>query len=482
MPRSNSFFYSFLFLLTSSIIIVPFYGLPCFDITDRDCRVTKLHRTEVDVEFGVHTQKEIDYFHNYEPKPGLGTKTPVAEDINGTHDDDILTVVVDFKDSTQPITQDIIGNNVGEFDVTEFGFSENDFQIVADAILAEVQDDFFGELSGTAANENGQELRIRIIEGDIGTPPAGISEFYYVQVGTGLDGPQTGALGVARLSAIRNSAGFGPNNLASNGDVVASVFTDNIQNLGGIIPSNALSSGNLTFTRNAVVGTLSHEIGHALSLSHINVANSLQPSDAPPIMGTGAIDLQSQQRLLDREFSISGMNAQNGNDAVFHIDQLAGAVGLAEVFDGLLVNNLLIVSDGAESGGLTEINQEDSSALRIIASPNSAVPVLFDVFAESPLLDPPSLAVRITSRSNSPNVLQRVELFNFSTGSFDLVSETSVSAKFELTEVEVDGEPIDYVNLGTCQVACRVSYSAIGPVLFFPWAIEVDQVQLEILD
>ena len=479
MHRNNVYFYFSFFGCMAAVAVVTvaqFFGL---HLTHSDCSISEPHLSEVDLEFGKHTKEEIDFFHNLKPKPGAGTLTlPIEAD--GLHENDVLTIVVDFKDSSQPVTQDIFGNNVGVFEIDEYGFVEQDFETIVDAIMVEVRDDYFNELSGTVANENGQDLQINFIEGDIGTAPPGISEFYFVQVGTGISGPVVGALGVAGGSAVRNSAGSGPNFGVPIGSVVASVFTNNIQNIGNLSPSNALSSGNLTFTRNAVVGTLSHEIGHALSLSHINVSNSIQPTGAAPIMGTGAIDLPNQSRLTDREFSLSGMNAQAGNGAVFQVSQLVGAIGLDDVFDGTVNNTAFNLSAGITKGGLTEIDQDDSNFLKILAGAQSATPIQFEVIADSPLLNPPHLILTIDTRTNSSNLQQQVEVFNFSTGTFDVVDQSMIGFDFQSIELELGETPSDYVNVANCQVFCRVSYASVGPVLFFPWAVEVDQVQFEI--
>ena len=298
----------------------------CFDLSGQH-----KHIVCADLEYGVYTKEEIEKFESYVPPPGLGTKTPLPEGHNLGPMSDVLTIVVDFNDPGQPNTTDTIGNTVGDFDVTSFGFSADDFELITGAIMAELQEDYFDELVGTVANQNGSVLDINIIEGDIGTAPEGVSEFYFIQVGSGLEGPFIGALGVARGSAVRNQSGEGPNGSTEIGDVVASVFSDNIQGIGGLNPNSALSSGIVTYTKNAIVGTLAHEIGHTLSLSHINEAGSVQPTvGAAPIMGTGAIDLPNQLRITDREFSLSGFNAQNGGESVFHIPQLVSAVELTD--------------------------------------------------------------------------------------------------------------------------------------------------------
>lgn len=315
-----------------------------------------------DVPQGVFTAEQIEALENVPFDTNLSSKTPVPGNNNfplfsnlliddgfcrpkdadhpfgpsdfgtlsGDNSSSVVTIVLDFKEPAQGNTSDIFGNVTSSFDVTNFGFTATDFDAVADAILAEVEADFFAELVGTVAGPPGQELAINFVIGDIGTPPLGTSEYYFVQIGTGTSGPHSGGtLGVAGGSVVRSSSGAGPNFGIQVGDVVASVFTDAIATLSGLTPANALTSGELEFTANAISGTTSHEIAHAVSLSHIDKALSVQPTaDRSPIMGTGAIDLPNNDRIGNREFSLSGFDSQSGGAQRFHIQQLVDALGL----------------------------------------------------------------------------------------------------------------------------------------------------------
>jgi hypothetical protein len=56
----------------------------------------------------------------------------------GSHEADILTFILDFKELGQATTFDIFGNEVSTFDVASYGFSSGDFNTVANGVLAEV--------------------------------------------------------------------------------------------------------------------------------------------------------------------------------------------------------------------------------------------------------------------------------------------------------------------------------------------------------
>ena len=261
-----------------------------------------------------------------------------------------LTFVLDFWEASQGTLTDAFGNDIVPFDVTGFGFAATDFDMVTSAVLDQVRDHYY-DIPTIGADTrspipDGQQLSIDFVLGDIGTAPSnGATDFYYTVIG-GSTSPGT-PLGVGFLSAARNAAGGGPNFGFGSGDQLSSVYSDNINGLGGLTPADigsdhiadlgvagdnvaltdALTSGNLTFTRNALAGTVSHEIGHNLSLTHMNLAGAVTPTGAPPIMGTGAIDTPNQARIGPREFSYSGQNAQAGNATQTHVSQLMGALG-----------------------------------------------------------------------------------------------------------------------------------------------------------
>jgi hypothetical protein len=265
-----------------------------------------------------------------------------------------LTYVLDFVDAGQTITDPFGGGVFTPFDVTTFGFATTDYDTVTNAVLDSVRQHYYNiPTVGTDSRSpmpDGQQLDLNFVIGDLGSAPSiGATEYYTAVIGSA---PTAPALGVAFLSAVRDASGNGPNFGFTNGAHVASVYSNQIATLGGLTPadvfipveppgvhydiaggdgtpilSDALTSGNLTFTRNALAGTLSHEIGHTLSLTHMNLAGSVTPSGVAPIMGTGAIDLPNQARITPREFGYSGFDGENGNAPIAHVQQLIGAVG-----------------------------------------------------------------------------------------------------------------------------------------------------------
>ncbi|MEO1615373.1 MAG: dockerin type I domain-containing protein [Planctomycetota bacterium] len=249
------------------------------------------------------------------------------------HEADVLTFVLDFKDDSQPTTVDELTNTVTNFDVTAFGFSASEFESLSESILRRVRDDFFEELVGTAAGPIGQDLAMNVILGDIGTPPTDLSEFYFIQIGTGLSGPNTsGDLGVSVASGVRDQTGAGPHAGVSSGDVIGSVFTNEINLLTQLTPPDALTTGRLNRTGNAIAGVISQQIGNSLSLELVSPEGSVQPTaGVPPLMADASSGLANLALVADREFSIVGNDPVDASLVREHVRQLADVVGLRDI-------------------------------------------------------------------------------------------------------------------------------------------------------
>lgn len=264
-----------------------------------------------------------------------------------------LTIVIDFKSIGESNTTGQYTDTVTAFDHAAYGFADEQLPTLISSIMTELNRDYKGiptkaTLAASPINA-GFELNIDFVVGNIGEAPSnGDVEYYYAQVGT-YAGPVGGtfqnALGVAAPSYVRN--GNGTDGAAGIGAVVATIFANNIRNLGVLTPSNALTSGDLTYSTFAIEGTLAHEIAHTLSLDHINKTGSVQPNGLPPLMGTGAIDLPNQDRIMDREFSLSGVNTEQGGAAEPQLAQLVTAVGVRAVPEPGAVGLLVLFAGAA---------------------------------------------------------------------------------------------------------------------------------------
>lgn len=251
-----------------------------------------------------------------------------------------LTFVLDFNGTSQANTSDVFDIQVGDFDVTDYGFAASDFNTVTNAVLTEVKS-HFQNIPDVTENvlsplNPGEQLNIDFVIGDLGTAPSnGDSEYYFMQIGdfaadpSNVLGGSTGVLGLAAYEAARTNTGqsnqFGFSQTQLTNLALGSIFSDRISNLG----VSGLKTGNLTATVNALSGTLSHEIGHTLSLEHLYKEQSVTPSGAPPIMGTGALDLPNSDRVKDREFAFTGRGEISTGGDHIPVDTALGTIEAA---------------------------------------------------------------------------------------------------------------------------------------------------------
>ena len=266
-----------------------------------------------------------------------GSNSPfVSQDQGG------LTVVLDFFD---PVAQgaftDSFGFNLTGFDLASFGFDPSESDALQTAILAEVIRDFrdipTSDVNPLSPIPPGMELAIDFVVGDLGVAPSNGSTEFYTHTISSTD-TAAPPLGLAWFTAIRDATGAGPSvdpnnapNLFANGDHVSSTYSSELPQLGtafGVTPDDALTSGNLEFTSFAIAGIVSHEVGHNLSLNHVDPGATTLVGTGNAIMGTGATGRPNQEIIQDNQFSIAGTDAERGGATSNNIQQLVDAVGL----------------------------------------------------------------------------------------------------------------------------------------------------------
>ncbi len=258
-----------------------------------------------------------------------------------------VTVVLDFNDPTQGTTErtNKRGDTIDTFDIRSYGFDDTAANRTAltNRILEEVKADFhfdIGQVTGNSAM-NGKRLDINFVIGDAGVAPSnGDSEYYVVQIGTG-----DGAFGVAVDSSIRRADGsagyyqgdssvgppttpggdlvvFNHGDAVPNGAIVSSVYASNL-----VIQLYSTDRGDIERVTNLFSGTISHEVGHALSLKHLDFSKAhTKVNGKGSIMATG---LPRFEWRYDRHFTLAGTDEDG--DATNPIDQLQTALGVTNI-------------------------------------------------------------------------------------------------------------------------------------------------------
>jgi hypothetical protein len=234
--------------------------------------------------------------------------------VAASRDAQALTIGLDFVTGG---TNDIFGVGTTTGTYATFGFTGMNTAQIHSAILTAVQVDYLGYptvgANPSSPLANGKQLRIDfVLASHLGPPVSSDPEFYFVAIGNNTTGD--GFLGQACLGCVRNAVGTGPNFGVANGAVVGSVLVNNIDDLASLASSDAQRI-------NLLAGTVSHEIGHTLSLPHPFGALANPGASAFSLMATGAAptNMPNGERVKDRAFAYS------------EFSQLIGAVGVRDV-------------------------------------------------------------------------------------------------------------------------------------------------------
>jgi hypothetical protein len=227
----------------------------------------------------------------------LGTTLAVGLSVAAPRPAEALTIVLNFVPSA---TTDLFGVGTLPETFATWGFTSLDLAGVRAATLAAVRTDYLGypTVGSNAASPLpiGKELNVNFTFGSGLTGPGnGDTEWYYMAIGDA--NPNQGFLGQACLGCVRNASGV---STTANGAIVGSILTDTIAGLLSLATSDAQRI-------NLLAGTVSHEIGHTLTLVHPNGPLPNPGASTYSLMGTGASPtlMPNAERVKDRAFAYS---------------------------------------------------------------------------------------------------------------------------------------------------------------------------------
>lgn len=210
----------------------------------------------------------------------------------GSFNANALLIKLDFV--TNP-SVDYWGDVTTGFDVSQAGFAPTAFTTITENILKYIREDFYSNAYGFIPNN--QQLDIDFIIAQHGTDVSGIdANNQTIQIGST---STSSYFGQACLSCVSNAS------VPSN-TIFGSIFSNNIYN--GLLAA-AGGSWDLIEATNAIAGTLSHEIGHSLGISHPSGPEA-NPGESPwGLVATGASpsNMPNSERLKNRAFSYATM-------------------------------------------------------------------------------------------------------------------------------------------------------------------------------
>lgn len=212
-----------------------------------------------------------------------------------TEQAEALTILLNFVNAP---TTDRFGVGTLPEAFASWGFTGMSLNDVRNATLAAVQNHYLGYPSFATNAQSplpaGFELNINFEwSNGLSAPSNGDTEYYYMAIGDA--NPNQGFLGQACLGCVRNSSGAAS---VPVGTIFGSTLTDSISGLLGLATTNAQRI-------NLLAGTVTHEIGHGLSLVHPSGQAPNPGESLWSVMATGASPslMPSIERTKDRDFS-----------------------------------------------------------------------------------------------------------------------------------------------------------------------------------
>ena len=139
------------------------------------------------------------------------------------------------------------------------------------------------------------------------------------------------------------------------------------------------------------------------------------------------------------------------------------------VFRGSLLN-----------GGLAEVTDSDDMYMQLnpgftLSAMEAPVTLLFDTVLEDD--SPAGLSYAIESNVDTPGIEFIIELFNFDTSAFEVLSQEAASFNMDsIFELCPTGDLSRFVEPATAAVEARVGWVRTGFTIVFPWQVNVDQV------
>lgn len=166
-----------------------------------------------------------------------------------------------------------------------------------------------------------------------------------------------------------------------------------------------------------------------------------------------------------------------------HVETPAVDADFALVVSGITpimatLDELTIVQGLQSLGDLKDIGQSDDSYVEFLADANALPdgdPLVVEFGGTLSDSEPGSIAFTLENQVNSSGLALSIEIFNFETDSFEAFeSEDASNGSDESITVNVAKDASDYVEPKSGKVRARVSWSANGPTLMFPWRASVD--------
>ncbi|MCH8275461.1 MAG: hypothetical protein IH851_11800, partial [Armatimonadetes bacterium] len=98
------------------------------------------------------------------------------------------------------------------------------------------------------------------------------------------------------------------------------------------------------------------------------------------------------------------------------------------------------------------------------------------VESTSPIPNPRKILFTLEASASIPNINQKIELFNYVTGTWETVDTRPATTADSIAEIVITINPERFIQPVTLAMKAKISYKEAGPILLYPWQARLDHV------
>jgi hypothetical protein len=132
------------------------------------------------------------------------------------------------------------------------------------------------------------------------------------------------------------------------------------------------------------------------------------------------------------------------------------------------------------AGGLSDLAYSDDQYLHlrpgvVLSSLEAPVQLVLEGSCSSSTLS--HLRFTVEAAVNSPNLMQKLELFNLASNSWELANAGTAHQNDATVQFDSTGDATRFLNSSDHHVRARLGFKQSGPILSYPWLARIDFAQ-----
>jgi hypothetical protein len=131
------------------------------------------------------------------------------------------------------------------------------------------------------------------------------------------------------------------------------------------------------------------------------------------------------------------------------------------------------------SGNFNSLINSDGDRLVMrpgVVLQSSEPPVQIRINSTAPTGSPNGISFSVESSASFPFAQQKVSLWNYDTGAYELLDTRTVTTSDDTLTVTVRTNAHRFIDNATLAMRALVSYKAVGPSILYPWSGRIDKV------